>query len=420
MSPAFLSGFSETAFASGLPADGRLMTYQESIDCFGTTIPVRYLDRSGVYHDEIASLVTNNAPYKIGQTSYIDSESYLVESRGIVLYEFHTEYSTPVNITPAQVTVKLQPEYSIFDTEYIFTAIGISTDTDTSLAAYNSPTWTWVYAGQTVVFDSVATATNNVLPNFYLKNSGNYFVGTSSGNTKFNFVPAYMTSQAVTSGYSTEATFDHVWGNSSGGIQTIYIAIGFPYVSSGALGATGTPTTTVSTTTQNINVNVDVDLEQTNGLLGSIITAVGNVASAIITGIQNLFVPTSEQLNDFLDDLEQLLYSKVAPLYDAVAQINRVFTSIRDNGTDTVVYVPPVTISHGNDSMILDFNDENLGGIPLYHDVGGNTASSSLLLAAKKAVDIVCTLAFINMCRRKLDLILNPESETFIEGGTDF
>ena len=133
-------------YAAGLPSDGRLMDYQESVSCFGQSIPVRYLDRSGVYHDETATLVTNNSPYKIGQTSYIDPSSYLVETRGIVLYEFHTEYSTPVNITPQQVTVKLQPEYSIFDTEYIYTAIGISTDSDTSLAVYNSPTWSWVYA----------------------------------------------------------------------------------------------------------------------------------------------------------------------------------------------------------------------------------------------------------------------------------
>lgn len=379
------------------------MSVQDTLDLFGNNIGITYLDSAGVYHSVSAYYTQSTSEIGLAR-DWNDTTGYTIAGRSFLTYQFETEGT--LNSEPRNITVDLNCQYSIFNTEYIYTCAAMPCSTQTNITAYNSPVWSWVWSGHEVQFSPSDIAVNNLLPQIYFTQD-------------CDFIPAYMNSQAVTSGYSLRVVFDHA-SLSNGRYGRFYL--GIPYVSEGASGYNGTSgltTTILETTTTAINVNVDVDLEQTNGLLGSIITAVGNVASSIITGIQNLFVPTSAQLDDFLDNLEQLLYSKVAPLYDAVSQINRVFTSIRDNGTDTVVYVPPVTISHGNDSMTLDFNDDLLGGIPLYYDVGGNTASSNLLLAAKKAVDIVCTLAFINMCRRKLDLILNPESETFIEGGTD-
>lgn len=390
------------------------MTYSEAVTCFGDTIPIRYLDRSGVYHDETATLVTNNSPFSIGQTSYIDDSSYLVNTRQVVLYSFQTEYSTPANTTPQQVTVRLQPEYSIFDTTFIYTAIGISIFSDTNLQAYNSPVWSWVFAGQTVQFDGVNTASNNVLPNFYLKNTNGYFLATAGGNIKFNFVPAYMVSQAITSGYSTEATFDNVWGDSTGGRQTIYIAIGVPYVSVGASGATGTPTTTAATTTQNINVNVDVDLNETNGLLGSIISAITGSVSVLVNGIRDLFIPTHEQLESFLSDLEDILYEKIAPLADAVTQLDRVFSAISYQGEETSIRITPVSFNIGEDVCTIDLN-VNENGVPLIPRMPNDSTTNGLLWACKHVINIVCTLAFINMCKHKVNLIINPDAETFVE-----
>lgn len=382
------------------------MTYSEAVSCFGDTIPIRYLDRSGVYHDETASLVTNNAPYTIGQTSYIDDISYLVATRQVVLYSFQTEYSTPVNQTPQQVTVKLQPEYSIFDTSFIYTAIGIQISSDTNLQAYNSPVWDWVFAGQNVQFDAVNTASNNVLPNFYLKNSNGYFLGNGSGNFKFNFVPAYMTSQALTSGYSTEATFDNVWGDSSGGRQTIYIAIGVPYVSVGASGATGTPAATSATTSQQINVNVDVDMSETNGILGTISSSISTLASSIVSGITGIFIPSQEDFQRFRSTIDTKLEENFGVAYTAHTIIHDTIAGVDTTQIEETIDIPQINIP-----VVVNSSGEVLQTMPF----GGWTVSlkpestklSFLYSSLRLIGNIIVTLAVINTLRNKFEYFIN-------------
>lgn len=389
-----------------MPVDGTLMTYSEAVSCFGDSIPIRYLDRSGVYHDETANLVTNNVPFTIGQTNYIDDTSYLVATRQVVLYSFQTEYSTPVNQTPQQVTVKLQPEYSIFDTSFIYTAIGIQISLDTNLSAYNSPVWNWVFAGQNVQFDAVNTASNDVLPNYYLKNANGYFLGSNGGNFKFNFVPAYMTSQALTSGYSTEATFDNVWGDSSGGRQTIYIAIGVPYVSAGASGATGTPASTSDTTSQNINVNVDIDMSETNGILGTISSSISNLASSIISGITGIFIPSQEDFQRFRSTIDTKLEENFGVAYTAHTIIHDTIAGVDTTQIEETIDIPQINIP-----VVVNSSGEVLQTMPF----GGWTVSlkpestklSFLYSSLRLIGNIIVTLAVINTLRNKFEYFIN-------------
>lgn len=377
------------------------MSEADTVALFGDTIGITYMDSSGVYHS--VSAYYTQSPEILGLANqWNDATGYTISGRYFLPYQFQTEGT--LNAEPRNITVDISCQYSIFDTEFIYTCAAIPCDYTTNISAYNSPTWDWVWSGSQVQFSPSDLAVNNVLPQIYMQ-------------SWCDFVPAYMDSQALTSGYSLRLTFDHA-SLSNGKYGRFYL--GIPYVSDGASGYNGTSglTTTISeTTTTGINVNIDVDLDQTNGLLGTIATAIGNVATSILSGIRDLFVPTSQQLDDFFDDLEQMLYDKIAPLYDAVYEVNRAFTEIRSSGTDTHIPIDVVNIPLlDNDSFAMDLNvDEN--GVPIIHQMPGNLRTNGLLWACKKIIDIICTFAFINMCKTKIELILNPDAETIIEGG---
>lgn len=301
-----LSKCSVRASAAVLPDNGHMMTVQEAATLFGQSFEVSYLDNSGVYRT--SSAVYQGSETIIDLNGFTDDAGYLVIGRDFLFYRMY-DNAYGLNTQPQNITVRLKPQYSVFDTEYIYTAIAVlsaANDQSTSIAAYNSPVWSWIWNGNVVNFDSVSIAENDVLPHLNFSGKGSY---------SFDFVRAYMSSQGTTSGSSIEATFDHVrsWSSSA----DVFIMIGCPYISSGASGASGTIATTAATTATTAPA---VDLGETNGLLGGIASAISNLFNKV-TNIFNVLddssfvddtavidsVPDSLDYDSALDDVDQIM-----------------------------------------------------------------------------------------------------------------
>lgn len=278
------------------------MTQQEALQIFGDTIPVKYMDNSGVYHSVTANAITSGAVSSIQiANQWADETGYMIANRQFLMYQFETEGT--LNAEPRNITVDISCQYTIFDTEYIYTAAAMPSSS-TNITAYNSPAWNWYWSGSSVVFSPSDLAKNNVLPQVY-------FSGWC------DFVPAYMQSQALTSGYSLRITFDHA-SIASGRYCRFYV--GLPYVSADAQGVTGTPAQTTETTAQ-----TGVDMSETNGLLGGI--------SGLISGI--------------------------------VQKVTGIFDALTDAGTDTSVPDAIVTVPPDIDyDEALDNADEILDDVP--------------------------------------------------------
>lgn len=271
--------------AVGLPDGGRFMSQQETETLFGASIPVRYMDISGVYHSVTATVLP--ALYQIGiANQWNDTTGYLISGRNFMCYQFETEGT--LNAEPRNITVDIACQYSIFDTEYIYTSVAMPCATSTNVSAYNSPSWSWYWAGSEVSFTPSDLAQNNVLPQVYFTDW-------------CDFVPAYMESQAFTSGYSLRIVFDHA-SLSSGRYCRFYI--GLPYVSQGAFGNVGTSGLQTGTTAA--ETTTGIDLGETNGLLGNIGSIISNV------------------------------FQKVTGIFDALTE-----TDIDTNAPDAIVTVPP-------------------------------------------------------------------------------
>lgn len=277
------------------------MSVADTVALFGDTIGITYMDASGVYHS--VSAYYTQSPIDIGLArEWNDTTGYTIAGRTFLPYQFETEGT--LNAEPRNITVDISCQYSIFDTEYIYTCAAMPCATQTNIAAYNSPVWSWVWAGHEVQFSPSDIAVNNVLPQIYFTQD-------------CDFIPAYMTSQAITSGYSLRVTFDHA-SLASGRYGRFYL--GIPYVSANASGYNGTSGLTTATTAPATTAGTSVDLGETNGILGGISSAISNLFNKV-TSIFNILddssiiddtsaidsVPDSLDYDTVLDDADQIM-----------------------------------------------------------------------------------------------------------------
>ena len=183
---------------------------------------------------------------------------------------------------------------------------------------------------------------------------------------------------------------------------------------SGSGSASGTITTDVSGN-QSIDLDIDLELPQQDLTESGPLSWIADKFSDLLLGIKNLFIPSHEDLEDFFDDAETIIFDKIDPLATTVIHITDCFDSIRGSEADTHIRISPVTFPIGdNTDFTLDLNPTS-SGVPLVPNISGNNVTNGLLHTCKYIINIVCTLAFVNMCRRKIDLILNPNAETIIE-----
>lgn len=360
------------------------MTSQQALDIFGSSISCQYFNGTdyvdGTFlYDSSVQLTAYNAR---SVTDYIASRPYFLR---------YTATLNNVSTDRSYITVDVRPSYSIFNTTQLHTAIALSTGSVLPGGSFDSPSWNWYWGGNSVH-----------LENSVLQSGTNGYRATLYFGNNATFVPCDFSSQSVTSGYSVRACF---YGNSGINSNIYYLYIGVPYVDADASGINGT--TTAATTSSGgvsteINVNVDVDMEETNGILSGIKQSIDNLVDAIINGLKSLFIPSDDFMDDFQFDMEDLLQDHLGGLYEAEELIVDSFEDLPDVVAKSEIYIPAVNLPLGGETLTLgDWH------IPL--KVSGLPAI--LYDGIAFIIDFLCIAAFLRMCRNKLEIFLNPDSE---------
>lgn len=158
-------------------------------------------------------------------------------------------------------------------------------------------------------------------------------------------------------------------------------------------------------TTGDISVDVNIDLDETNGILGDILSVLSDFVGDIIDGIKGLFVPDEDYLENWLSDLVDLFETKffysgidIEPLKNALLDMATygATTSIRFPGIDLTSCGIPFTIPPR--SVVLQ------------------PFGSPINTYIELSINIAATLAVFNLFFTKIKAILVGERVVEVEG----
>lgn len=244
------------------------MTAAETRQFIGDTFPVKYYTQNG-YVETVAHY---DSAYTAGGYTETSENPLGFMVGGSVTWLFYSISASGVNTVPSEITCSLQPTYSIFDTEYLYTCFALSSGANAngvpSTSVYSSPTSNWYIGGTVNNFrNSSESAAGSGIHAFL--NLGFAF--------RFTYVPIVASSQSAFSAYCMDCNF---YGNTTS-YNTYYFAVMCPYVSGDASGASGAFTTGSLGSDVNVNVTVNVDMSATNDLLGDILDGVAPIATLV-------------------------------------------------------------------------------------------------------------------------------------------
>ena len=269
------------------------MTAQEVRNILGDSITGRYYNGSA-YVDVTYRYLHSELINQLQQQTASDIVTNNLE---VVVYAADI---SSVGLNPSYITFDLQPEFQILNTSYIYSFIGHNMSTGISSSVYSPPRWEWFLNGRTTVFQDA---------NLLNPNGTEYAHFRTNNSVYYTYAEMAYTSNEPTSGYSLRASF---FGNNPQ--NTARLAVGLPYVSSSGSGESGTMPTGVTTIpSTNITVNVDVDMTETNSILDNILSGIGG----LVNGVKDLFVPDSEDIQDFKNDVASILDNSFSGYSDA-------------------------------------------------------------------------------------------------------
>lgn len=243
------------------------------------------------------------------------------------------------------------------------------------------------------------SSASSSLANYY----GTMYFTPDSGN--LNFRPIYYSFDS--GGILDSLQFQSIDNYSSGSNTVMYFIVICPYIGGSMSGQPPFTTTTAETTTGiNVTVEVDVDLDETNGLLGQIKEGIAGLAQSILDGLKNLFIPSDDFLDQFTADMEGLAQDHLGGLYQAEQLLVDMFEDFGDVTAKEEIYIPPAHIPLAGSELVLgDWHIPlKVAGLPdiLYDGIAF-------------IIDFLALMAFLSMCRRKLEIFLVPESEAIKE-----
>ena len=230
--------------ADTIPPDGHYMTVADTFALYGDSFPVTYYNGTE-YVDTVAS---NNF------SGYTKSGSISINGESVPVVFYQVTGLQTLNTDPSFITAELRPQYSIYDTYYIYQWCGLSSYASVASSVYSPPSWLYNVGGSDLLFEGLAnngeyTATYNL----------SSFFGSSWSSTKMSVIPVDYDGASVTYGYSKRIRF---YGNGKSQYNNFVFFISCPYVSGDAFGSSGTPAATTATSavaSVTVNVNVSVD-----------------------------------------------------------------------------------------------------------------------------------------------------------------
>lgn len=357
--------------ASAALSGGRFLTPAETVAAIGNTLPVTFYDGT--------DFVTVDAEYLGADTARavdaFQETDYLKTGINTMIYRF----SGSVVNDPQYIAVDFAPLFALYDVEFVYTVAGISaTGLDISSSVYQTPQWVWTMANTHETFEGRA----DYGLHYRCELSNTYAFGT-----QYDYVPVSWTHQGQTTAFSQRCLFSYATPTDG----YYYLAFGCPYISvQGDIDTVTGSTGTTSSTDSSGNINVTVDMDETNGILRGIPAA-----------IAGLFVPSDDALEDFHDRMQQLLDDHLGGLYQAV-------DALFDFGDNFTAVTASQSITVPTISLPLAGATFTIGGqsMPLKH-----SEFQMVYDALAWIIDFIATAAFLNMCKKKLEVFLVPESE---------
>lgn len=220
-------GFTVSAAETeGLPPDGRFLTYQDTYELYGDSIPVQYYN--------------GNSYVSVSATSDFSGSrvnGYLNTSVGrIPVVWFQVLNLGDLSLSPDSVTIELNPQYSLYNTYYIYQAVGMSSSYSISSSVYSSPSWLYSIAGSDRLFEGVPTngmytGSTDLSP----------FFGSTWSSVYMSGVEVNYLGNTLTYGFSKRIRF---YGNAPSQWQNLVFYISCPYISQDAYSSSGVPATT--------------------------------------------------------------------------------------------------------------------------------------------------------------------------------
>jgi hypothetical protein len=130
--------------------------------------------------------------------------------------------------------------------------------------------------------------------------------------------------------------------------------------------------------------------------VSNILDVVTGIPEALLNGIQRLFIPDAESMAAQRDKWTGLLSDRFGAVYDSVALIDNIAGAFTLGATQTQIRFPLITIPFGD--VNWEFGGWMVDVVPDGFQV--------LVDALKVGIDILCTLAFVNAMKHRLDRVL--------------
>lgn len=368
---------------------------------FGDTIPAKYYLNGAATSFNFEYYNSYSSP-AVGLN--VDSSSIIPTPVGMAQYDF-VVYRGILPTYDATYDISIDDFYLRFG-DYARGGFALSwRGSSETVASNNATNYPDNFCGEFFAVRANSDVSAN-LANYY----GIMYFEQQSGYT-FKYRPIYYSFD--NGGVLDSLHFSGIVPNSAPGTTNglIYLVVICPYIGSSMSGEPPAQTTTNTDTSipsSGTTVVVDVDMTETNSLLGQIKQAI----LGIVDGIKGLFIPDPEYLEDFkefflgTDEEPGFLEDHLGGLYEAVELIDEFIESLLDITPHATFHVPAASIP-------LAGTNFQVGNWDL--SVESEAIPQIVYDGLKSLIDFLATAAFLNMCKYKLEIFLNPDSEVVKE-----
>lgn len=362
------------------------MSVNDAYAFYGSSIDCVYYSTTGYKHVTLVPS-SNHYSYSLQLNPEIygeDIPTWLNTSNlnYVVYYAVVNDFSN----NPSYLGISINPNVNFSDcTALRFCAASYLGSYTTSSQAYDE-SFIKLYGATELRYTNTPYIKDNIFPYMYI---------LRGNNSRFRVQPVWCdySSDTLSTVSMMQVGFNgcHLDGNE------IDVYLSCPLVNDTAVPGTG-----IVTGTSSPSGGSSADLTETNGLISSVISAITNLPNTIMQGLHNLFIPDDDFMDEFKDDMQDLLEDHLGGLYEAVTLLTDMFDDLPSVTAKQSIYIPACHIPlAGVDFVLGDWTVPlKVSGLPniFYEGIAFIT-------------DFLATMAFLNMCRRKLEIFLNPDSE---------
>lgn len=386
----------------------KFLTAQETLALFGNSITAQVYD-NGSYRNISFTYLGEHSTNSAGISALVQQGENSFSSWPAL--EYRCSDTGSISLTPDAVTVYLNPEYSIFDTTSFASFVALSTNSDVSSAVYTDSAWDLRMSG---------SASNSSFYSIAYNGKYNYsgaFNEFYYGDNNVVMIPCDIQQQSTFSISSVECRFRGCSSRYDGYGNEMYLYIGCPRIDDDSTFSSGTVSTGTSGSggSGDVNVNVDIDMEETNGLLENIWEGITGLGADIWGGITHVFVPSQEDIEDFKESVEETIADTFAPVFTAASLTDDAFNAFQNAVADgdmelPALVVPSLVQETSSGTFLIPGSGAQIWAAQQVKLRPESAKFAQLYEVLATVIDIVCTIAVLNMLRDRIDGILAGEA----------